>query len=663
MNPTVRTALAIVCILVITLCSILITQRAVGHIGVDLTQEHLYTLSPGTRGILRGIGKPLTVKLYYSRVAATKGPEQIRFWNNYYLYVRALLEEYARLGKGKIDLQIIDPRPFSDAEDDAIRSGVQKFALSQDENFFFGLVVSNEFEKEKVIPFFEPDRQRFVEYDVSKVISELTQPEKKTVGVISSLPVIGSDMSPQIMQFMRMQGQQPQAPWMIVEDLRSKYEVRKAQIIDGAVEDGIDYLMVVHPKDLDEPTLFAIDQFVMKGGKLIVFVDPNCMVDMAPQDPSNPYAGMMHDSASNLNALLSGWGVEMRWTVKKDEQTGTETKTPQVAVDRTLAQTASRTRYEPPQSFLPFLLLNEECMSEDVVISADLHAIHLRFAGALRKTGADGVRFDPLLSTTKVGTVWQPASVMELRGAGPANIRDAVIDGDTPVVLACLLTGEFKTNFPEGLDAAEPAPATRPAETPPPGANVITAAKDGAAVVVVADVDCISDRVAYRRSFFGPQKIADNASLVYNILGFLSGDDALISIRSRGKFSRPFKVVEEIEEQAEEKTRDEIKAFTTQAEQADKDLRALEQTATQENIHIVRREFLAKRQQLQQTVEDANRKIRRLRNRRREDVEALESTIKLVNNVVPPVVILLIATGLAAFRYFRAKHYAARRTD
>ena len=203
---TLRAALAVLCIAVVTLSAVLIIQKVAGRVRVDLTQSRLYTLSQGTRDVLARLNQPVHLKLYYARTAAMKGSEEIRYYNNYYLYVRDLLQEYASRSGGMLTLSIIDPRPFSDEEDEAIREGVQRYPLSEDEGFFFGLSADTELGKQKAIPVFRPDRQQFVEYDISRLISTVTQREKKKIGVLSSLPVMGAEMSPYLMQMMQMQG-------------------------------------------------------------------------------------------------------------------------------------------------------------------------------------------------------------------------------------------------------------------------------------------------------------------------------------------------------------------------------------------------------------------------------------------------------------------------
>jgi len=550
MSKTIRTALAVICVLVIALCLILVLQKTVRGVRVDLTQEKIYTLSPGTRHILGQLNQPLTLKLYYSRTAAMKGPDAIRFFNSYYLYVRDLLEEYVKLSGGKLKLEVLDPRQYSDAEEEALQAGVKRFALSEDDVFFFGLVAQTAFGKVKVIPFFEPERQDFVEYDISKLISTAVLRDKKKVGVLSSLELAGPEMSPYLMQMMRMQGREMPKPWTIITELRETYDIETVPADADAIPAGLDFLMVVHPKDLPKKTLFAIDQFVMKGGRLMVFVDPFCVADQPrtqePSEMSEP------KRSSDLNALLRGWGVEMA--------------PGEIAVDRLLAIKASLGPNEPPSPLLPYMLLQDDCFNRKEVITAPLHDVRVLFAGVLKEVETAGVKVTPLLTTTSTGNAWKPAGPWELTSPNPEAIRRAVTDGTKPLMLACRITGKFRTNFPNGLpveEKKEPAPPNgKPTEEPKP--KTVEAVKEApgeGVILVFADVDMISDMVAYREAFFGAEQQGDNAPLVSNALDFLAGSSDLIAIRSRGGFNRPFTVVDRIDREAEAATGDQVNAL------------------------------------------------------------------------------------------------------
>ena len=669
MKTTLRLILALIFVGVISITAVLLSRKGVGGLQVDFTSDNLYTLSDGTRGILGKLNQTVTLKLYYARVAAMKGPDQIRFWNNYYLYVRDLLQEYVRLSDGKVKLELIDPRTYSADEEEAIRNGIKRFPISDDESFYFGMLASTELGKDEVIEFFEPNRQELVEYDVSKIISSLMQRKKRKVGIVSSLPVMGpANMSPYMMQMMRMQGRQPDPPWTITRQMQMDYEVENLKLDDThEIPEDIDFLMVIHPKNLGQKARFAIDQFVMKGGKLMVFVDPHCLADRPPRDPRNPYAGLSHQAGSDLNNLLINWGVVVA--------------TKKITVDRAVATKTGR----PPQAFLPYLTLNSECVNSSEAMVAKLNDIRMLFAGAISRHGGYAT-FRPLLSTTKTGSTWIPADATSLNMPDAQKIQKEVRDGTEPVILACLLTGKFTTNFPTGIEierdspdepdtqpATQPAtqpdtqPATQPAKQPKDKKKRIepikeTAKDSGAMVLVVSDVDIMTDMLCYDSSFFGMAQSGSNVPFVLNALEFLSGSDDLISIRSRGRFIRPFTVLDEIERETDRQTQEEIDAVNTKIKGYQSELDALgKKSDSEQDVAMLQEAVLAKRRQIEADITAANRQLRDLKSIRREKVEALERSLERLNVFAAPAILLLIAIVLWLVRYFRAKHYAAQR--
>jgi len=652
MSKTIRTALAVLCVLVIALCAILILQKTVRGARADLTQDRIYTLSPGTRRILGQLNQPMTLKLYYSRTAAMKGPDAIRYFNSYYLYVRDLLEEYTKLSGGRLKLEVIDPRQYSDAEEEALQAGLKRFALSDDEVFLFGLVAQTEFGKVKTIPFFEPGRQEFVEYDLSKLISTAVLRDKKKLGVLSSLDVAGPEMSPYLLQMMRMQGREPPKPWTIMTELRETYDVQTVAADAEAIPADLDFLMVVHPKDLPKKTLFAIDQFVMKGGRLMVFVDPFCLADR-PQT-QNPYEAAEQKKSSDLNALLRGWGVEMA----PDE----------IAADRTLAIKASLAPNEPPSPLLPYMQLRDDCFNRKEIITAPLHDVKVLFPGVLKEVETAGVKVTPLLTTTSTGNVWKPAGLLEMMSPNPEAIRRAVSDGTKPLMLACRMTGKFRTNFPNGLQVEEkkdPTPAEgkdEPAEEPK--LKTIEAVKEAAGegmILVFADVDMISDMVAYREEFFGAEQQGDNAPLVFNALDYLAGSADLIAIRSRGGFNRPFTVVDRIEREAEAATGDQVAALNERIKEYQDRLAKLGASSAGGNEKLIAGQAVAERKKVEEDIRAAQKELRRLNAGKRARIEALGMKIETHNLVWAPAAVLLIAIVLAVVRFVRARRYLARR--
>ena len=721
MNPTFRTALAVVCIVVIAVCAILIVGRVTGRARVaDLTEHKLYTLSQGTRNIVDKLNQPVKFKLYYGRVAARKGPEMIRFWNNYFLYVRDILREYVSRSGGKLSLEIVDPRPYSDEEQEAMRYGLKRFNMPGEEIFFFGLVASTELGKEEVLEVFDPERQEFVEYDVSRMIVTLVQTEKRKVGVIANVPIMGTDMSPYMMQMLRAQGRQPERPWGIVSHLGQRYEVEKVDLKEAGkpeIPDDIEFLMVVHPKGLDEKTQYAIDQYVMKGGRLMVFVDPHCFQDRPMMQ--QPQAMMSHKSNSDLNDLLERWGVRM--------------EAGKVAIDRGLAITVAPRPGVLPEPWPTYLNLGSDQLSKDEKITEGLHHMQVLFPGSLAKVPGADTDVRPLIQTSATGNTWKPDGPFALQMFTPSSLKD-VSDGSEPIMLACVITGKFKTNFPGGIEVeadekddessddkkgdkgeagkkgdavkpatkaaakpatkavakpttkaapkpgtkAEPKPTTQGAAKPTTAADPkddepkepekktkqltpVTEAAEGAVVIVVADVDMLHDMTCYRETIFGMMPVTENPSFVLNTLDYLSGSSDLIQIRSRGKYRRPFKVVDDLEREAKKASAEEIKAFEKKKEDADKELSKLGGGDSDSDIAVLQDKVIAQRRKLKAEAEEAEQQIRRIKGRRREKVEALGDRIKFYNMAIAPFIILAIAGVLALIRWLRAKHYAARR--
>ena len=556
MNRTIRAIIGAVFILVIAFCAISIFQNVGKPLKVDVTDQKLYTLSDGSKSILAKLHQKVVIKLYYAKTAALKGPDQIKFFNNYYEFVKSLLEEYVAAAQGMVELQVIDPRPFSQDEVDALQFGLKRFSITEEESFFFGLVVRTPFGVEKAIPFFSPDRQNFVEYDISYLIDTAITRQKKRLGIMSSLPVMGQDISPYMAQMMRMQNQRPEPPWTIVEQLRKKYEVKSVATDVNEITD-VDILLVIHPKELPKQALFAIDQFVLKGGKTIVCVDPHSMVDKP--DRMAMQMGRPPSQSSDLNVLLRNWGLEMPANT--------------FAGDKALAGMAPMGANLRAEKVIGFLNLVPSCFNNENVITAELNQVNVLFAGVLKEVvGSDeeesntDIQRTPLLMTTNRGNSWTVSSPYELMIMDPSLLMGKFIDGDgvNPVHMAYLVTGRFKSSFPDGIEIEVDSSVEGPleeAKDPNDKKKTIRLvpelkeAREVCAVAVFADVDFISDMLAYRDFYvFGKVPNADNAALILNTIDDLGGSSDLISIRSRGNFRRPFVVVDRIERDAEAET-------------------------------------------------------------------------------------------------------------
>ena len=656
MNRTLRAIIASIFIGIITFCAINLLQNVGKNLRVDITDQKLYTLSDGTKAILGRLNQQIKIKLYYAKTAALKGPDQIRFFNNYYDFVKSLLQEYAAAAGGMVDLQIIDPRPFSDDETEAIRQGLKRFPITEEENFFFGLVVQTQFGVEKNIPFFSPDRQNFIEYDISYLIDTAIRRQKKKIGILSSLEVMGQDASGYMAQMMRMQGQQPQPAWAIVNQLKQKYEVQKIETQVQTIDD-VDILMVIHPKDLPETTLFAIDQYVLKGGRTIVCVDPHCFSDK-PQNPQMQRFDPNHKASSNLKTLMQNWGLEMSENI--------------FAGDRALAISASMSQQQRPQPIIGFLQLTKaaNCFNTDNVISADLNQVRVLFAGALKETQLSEddqakIKRLPLVSTTSRGNTWGVDSPFELMMPNPESWMRKFYDGSQPVHTAYRVTGRFKSAFPDGIEvAAADSDEDNEEKKEPEKITGLTEAQADCAVAVFSDVDFITDALAYQQAFFGMMAVAgDNSAMLLNTIDDLTGSSDLISIRSRGNFKRPFILVDEIEVKAQEKTAEEEARINAEIQSFQAQLNQIVSSAKEGQEELLGSSILQKKKEIELNIHQAQRRLRDVKMTKRKDIEKLGARIRNFNTLPGPALILLIAVIIGIRRNIRKRHYISHSSD
>lgn len=656
-NRTLRTIAAVVFVTVIIFSAISICQNIGKGFKVDITDQKLYTLSGGTKSILGKLNQPIKAKLYYAKTAALKGPDQIRYFNNYYEFVKALLEEYAAVSKGKFELELIDPRPFSEDEVQALRYGLQRFPITQEENFFFGLVLQTQFGVEKAIPFFSPDRENFIEYDISYLIDTAITRQKRKIGVLSSIGVMGDDVSGYMAEMMMRQGQQPKGAWTFVEQLRKQYEVESVPTDVNDIND-VDILLVVHPKDLPEKTLFAIDQFVLKGGRLIAFVDPHCFSDQPDQRMMQ--MGMQVSRSSELNTLLKPWGLEMPANT--------------FAGDSTLAAMATIRANQRPEKIIGYLNLSPEgnCFNTDNVITAQLNQVRFLFSGVLREVAdpneSAGITRTPLITTTNRGNSFSISNAYELMMLDPSSLMRKFVEGDKAVAMGYLINGKLKSSFPDGIeieveDESSDEEDPNDVKTVKKQITGLKEAQQDCAVAVFSDVDFISDSIAYQNAFFGKMVVGDNSALVLNTIDDLSGSGDLVSIRSRGNFKRPFVVVDEIERQAEEDTREEVDKINAQIAGFQNELQSILSSAKAGQEEVIGSSILQKQRDIELKQRRAQQQLNEVKLKKREQMEHLGNVLRGFNMLMTPAVILVIAIVLGIRRSVRKRHYISHASD
>ena len=534
-----RRAMAIaglVCIAVLLVAVNVIAARF-GAVRVDLTRDKLYTLSRGTKATLAKIDEPVALRLYYS----TRLGDALPSYAVYERRVRELLDQYVAAAGGKLRLETYDPQPFSDVEDRAVALGLQGTPLDTGgEQVYFGLAGTNSTDDQQVIPFFAPERERFLEYDLTKLVHALAVPKKTVVGLMTALPLEGDMMA-------ALRGGSPQ-PMAIVEQLRQLYKVETVPPASDKIPADVDILMLVHPQNLSDQTLFAIDQFVLKGGKALVFVDPYSELQAATQPPRTNSGGLPEDS-SNLSRLFQRWGVQMAPNV--------------VAGDREAARRVGVPvpgRGTQAIDYVAWLNLSGDDLNRDSPITTDLDHVAMATAGILEPVAEAGTKFEPLISTSEASEKIPVEDVTGLPNV--AKLLSGFRPEGKRQTLAARVSGVVDTAFPDGppqTAAGKPA-GDKPAGEQPKPAPPADFVKRSAApinVVAVADTDLLDDRFwAQMQNYFGRNVIvpsANNGDFVADAIDVLAGGADLIDLRSRGTAARPFTLIESLQRDADER--------------------------------------------------------------------------------------------------------------
>jgi len=617
-------------------------DRLGGGLRADLTQDRLFTLSPGTRSVLGRIDEPITLRLYVSERLAREIPS----YGVYATRVREMLQEYRAAARGRIDLRIVDPAPFSDEEERALAVGIQGVPVNQaGELVYFGLAGSNTADKEEVIPFLQPERERFLEYDLTKLVYNLVTAKKKPVGLLSSIPLQGQFMGPRV----------PPQPFAIWTQLQSFFEIRPIERDAASIPDDISMLVIVHPQNLSEKTQYAIDQFVLRGGRAMVFVDPHAEGDMGRPGPA-AQTGM---TSSNLPKLFAAWGMEMLdGKVAGDRQ----------AARRVNAGDAQRVR---AVDYVVWLSLREPNFDRSDVLTAETQLLNLASAGILRAKDGATTTLTPLVRTSDQ-SMEIDADQLKFAADPVALLANFKPSGERYTLVA-RVRGPAKSAFPDGAPKDEEkkegeAQATAAPAPPAPAAEAkphLAESSGPINVIVVADTDLLDDRFwAQVQDFFGQRMVvpvANNGDFVVNAIDNLSGDDALISLRSRGQSARPFTVVQDLQREAESAFRakerelnDKLKATQEKLNELQKQeqgqgaARAVLTQSQQQAIDQFRAEMLDTRRQLREVQFELNR-----------DINRLQTVVRAINIAGVPALVALFAIGLWAWRARRRRAAAA----
>lgn len=568
---------------------------------LDLTANDLYTLSPGTVALARGLDEPVNLYFYFSREAAQAEP-QLR---TYGTRVRELLEEIAAASAGKVRLEVIDPQPFSEDEDRAAEFGLQPAPLGPGgSSFYFGLAGTNSTDGRAVIEFFQPAKERLLEYDIARLIQELGRIDKPVVGLLTRLPMtFGYDPASQRMR----------EPWVIVSQLQQSFELRNIEPQANAIPDDVDVLMLVHPKNLSDDTLFAIDQFVLRGGRLFAFIDPSAEQDLAGGNPMDPFGG--DGRASDLGPLLDAWGVRF--------------DPGQVIGDDEFALAVSSGAQ--PVRHLGFLGMRGDALAPDDPATAVLDLVNFATAGFLRPVDGASSTFQPLVTSSARAA---PIAAARFAMAGdPSTLYEGFEPTGERYVLAARVSGRFKTAFPERAAG-------------PDAATALSESAEVANLVIVADTDVLADMLWTRaQSFLGQRFVeawANNGDLVFNTLDNLTGSPELISIRGRASFVRPFDRVDALRRSADERLRSTESELERRLDETEQRLVELQSRREDQSSLILTPEQEAELERFRDERTRIRKELRDVRLDLDREIEALGKRLKLANILLLPGVLMLL---------------------
>jgi len=609
--------IAIVLFLAVNILSHIIFKSA----RIDLTDNDLYTLSQGTKNIIRNFDEPITLRFFFSEKLATGIPQL----SNYAKRVRELLEEYANESNDKVRLIVIDPEAFTDDEDLAVEFGLQGVPIDAAGSIaYFGLAGTNSVDDNEVIPFFQMEKEASLEYDLTKLVYKLGNPKKPVVGLLSVLPIQGDG------------GASPFMPgpankeWTIINQLRLLFDIRTLSTDVVKIPSEVDILMLVHPKALSDKTLFAIDQFVLGGGHALIFVDSHAESDQTPPDPQNPMAAALAPKNSDLKKLFNQWGIELVPGM--------------LAGDIDAAARVNISTGLRPQTvdYVLWLQLNENNISKDDFVTSDLKQINLATSGYFKKLDGRKTQITPLMQTGK-NAMSIPEASIKFR-PDPGALIDNYKSGNKKLTLAARISGPVDTAFPNGPPDAEVFDGP-----------VLKESQASINIIVVADTDMLEDKFWVTvQNFFGQQIAvprANNGAFVANALENLGGSNDLITLRSRGDFSRPFEKVKEIQREAEKRFRSQEKLLVAKLKDTEQKIQELQRQKGAGQALIVSPEQKQAIEKFQSEKRKTRKELRNVQHELRRDIETLGTRLKIINIGLIPLLIIIFAIALGIYRH------------
>jgi ABC-type uncharacterized transport system involved in gliding motility auxiliary subunit len=620
-QKTLFSAGGVLLLLVILILVNVVFARVV--VRYDATADDLYSLSDGTRQILTELTMPVTIKVFYTDDLPNL-PNNLKAFAG-----RALdfLKEYEALSDGKITIERYNPKIDSEEEEWAIKYGLRGMDLPTGDRIFFGLVALAA-DQEEAMPVIDPAREAHLEYDLTRMISRVQTAKKLKIGIVSGLPIFGA---PQMQQF---GGQQGMKPWLFVTELRKTYTVEQIQPTAEEIAGDTDLLILYHPKNLGDQLLYAIDQYVLKGGNLIAYVDPMSLMEDPRRGPSPSWPAKIFDA----------WGLEM--------------DTGKVVIDYNYA-TRLRNQNNQPETNPMWLSAGPQAFNSEEIVTAELESALMPLAGAIKSKADSPYDLEPLLTSST-----NAALVESFKHSMPVDVlrRDFKPAGE-PFNLAVKVTGKFKSAFPDGAPEKPKAEGDADKTETPQKQPGLTEASDTATLFIFADSDMLYDGYYVSRQNFLGMEIAnifnDNLNLLLNASEMLTGSDALIGIRSRGSFERPFLRVKALEQKAQAKWLDREQELVRQVEATNEKLRAIESRKDESQKAILSPEQEAEIAKFQQEKLRINRELKLVRRSLRSEIDALGRNLKVINIFLMPLLVSLMGIAYALYRRRKVAQHQA----
>jgi len=595
---------------VVFIALVFINNQLLSSARLDLTENQVYSLSQGSKQVLKEIEEPINLYFFFSD-KASKNMTSLR---NYANRVESLLSEYETFANGKLKLQVLDPQAFSEQEDQADQFGLTAANIgAAGEAIYMGLAATNALDEKKVIAFFDPQKEGFLEYEISKLIYQLSEPEPVNITLITDL-VLKGGQNP-------MTGQ-VDPPWTFLTQLEELYTVEKLTSETISLPVNTDVLMLVHPEEYSDTLLFAIDQYALSGGKILAFLDAHNESDrMAMMVGPMPSV-----SSSNLERLINAWGVQFDSdNVLLDAMAGLDIRTQEGGVTRHFG----------------FVGFTTDQLDRKDVLTSNLEVLNGASFGVFSQIEGSETNWTPLVKSTLNSDLMGTGTYAMTQD--PEQLAKAYQSDNQAYVLAARLSGSAKSAFEQTPEEIEP--------------TEIVKSTDNLNVILVGDTDMLADRFWVQQSNFFGQTIytpfANNGDFITNAVENLGGSDALISIRSRGVFSRPFSKVDELTVIAEQKFREQEEILQKQLEETEQQLLQLQNQQVEVGALIISPEQQLAIDEFMQKKVTIRKSLRDVRHQLDKDIESLGNWLKLVNIAIAPFILILLLALLRVF--FRTK--------